>query len=51
MILGFKDRFVPLVKEGSKTHSIRAYGGRRPWRVGDRADCCARPRQKGMRLI
>lgn len=48
MILGFKDRFVPFVEDGSKTHTIRA--GER-WRVGMRADLFARPRQKGMRLL
>jgi len=48
MNLGFKDQFVPFVEDGSKTHSIRA--GER-WRVGMRADCYARPRQKGMRLL
>lgn len=48
MILGFKDRFVPLVESGLKTHTIRA-GNR--WKAGLIADCFARPRQKGMRLI
>lgn len=48
MILGFKDRFVPYVEEGSKTHTIRA--GER-WAAGMRADLFARPRQKGMRLL
>lgn len=48
MNLGFKDRFVPMVEDGSKTHSVRA-GDR--WRVGMRADCYARPRQKDMRLL
>lgn len=48
MILGFKDRFVPLVESGAKRHTIRA--GHR-WRVGMRADLYARVRQKDMRLI
>lgn len=48
MNLGFQDQFVPLVEDGSKTHSIRA--GER-WKVGMRADLYAKPRQKGMRLI
>lgn len=48
MILGFKDRFVPYVMDGSKRHTIRA-GNR--WRAGMRADLFARPRQKGMRLL
>jgi hypothetical protein len=48
MVLGFKDQFVPLVEDGSKTHSIRA-GNR--WRAEMRADLFARPRQKGMRLL
>lgn len=48
MNLGFADQFVPFVEDGTKTHSIRA-GNR--WKVGMRADCYARPRQKGMRLL
>ena len=35
MNLGFKRRFVPLVRDGDKTHTIR--GGKR-WRVGMRGD-------------
>lgn len=35
MILGFKDQFVPMVLDGSKTHTIRA-GFR--WKAGMRAD-------------
>jgi hypothetical protein len=35
VILGFKDRFVAFVENGTKTHSIRA-GNR--WKVGMRAD-------------
>ena len=48
MNLGFNDMFEPFVLDGSKTHSIRA-GDR--WKVGMRADCYVRPRQKGMRLL
>lgn len=48
MILGFKDQFVPYVREGSKTHSVRS-GGR--WKVGMRADLFEKVRQKGMSLI
>lgn len=47
--VGFKDRFVPKVESGEKTHTIR--GRRRDIRVGTRLDLYARPRQKGMRLI
>jgi len=48
VILGFKDQFVPYVREGSKTHSVRS-GGR--WKVGMRADLFEKVRQKGMSLI
>lgn len=48
MILGFKDRFVPYVLDGSKTHTIRA--GQR-WRADMRADLFAKVRQKGMTLL
>lgn len=48
MMLGFKDRFLPMIEDGSKTHTIRA-GAR--WKAGMRADLYARPRQKGMRLL
>lgn len=48
MILGFKDRFVPYVLDGSKTHTIR--GGER-WSVGMRADLFKNVRQKNMKLI
>lgn len=48
MMLGFKDRFVPMIEDGSKTHTIRA-GAR--WKVGMRADLYARPRQRDMRLL
>ena len=48
MILGFKDRFVPFVEDGSKRHTVR--DGKR-WRSGMRADLFAKVRQKGMRLI
>ena len=42
MILGFHDRFVPYVLDGSKTHTIRS--GER-WKVGMRADLFAEPRR------
>lgn len=48
-LLGFKDRFVPLIESGAKRHTIRAE--RPDIRVGMRLDLYARPRQKGMRLI
>ena len=51
MLLGFKDRFVPYVEDGSKTHTIRAFGKRRLFRVGDSCDCYAHARQPDMRLI
>lgn len=35
MNLGFQDQFIPMVEDGSKTHTIR--GGQR-WKVGMRAD-------------
>lgn len=50
MMLGFKRRFEVFVEEGSKTHSIRAKGGR-DWKRGDVADCFVNPRQKTMRLL
>jgi hypothetical protein len=48
MLLGFDRRFETYVVEGSKTHSIRALGKRRPFRVGDRCDCYGDSRQKTM---
>src|SRR4051812_18382725 len=51
MLLGFKRRFAPFVKDGSKTHTIRGYGKRRPWRVGDVCDCYVDPRQVTMELL
>lgn len=50
MMLGFKRQFETYVEEGSKTHSIRAKGGR-DWKRGDVADCFVNPRQKTMRLL
>lgn len=48
MLLGFKDRFIPLIEDGSKQQTIRA-----GYRIkqGDRLDLYARPRQKDMRLV
>lgn len=37
MLLGFKRRFEPFILDGSKTHTIRASGGR-TWRPGMRCD-------------
>lgn len=51
MLLGFKRRFAPFVQDGSKTHTIRAKGKRRPFRVGDICDCYVDSRQKTMRLL
>ena len=51
MTLGFKDPFVPFVRNGSKTHTIRAYGHRRPFRVGDTCHCYAKVRTKKQELI
>ena len=51
MTLGFKDCFVPFVRNGSKTHTIRAYGHRRPFRVGDTCHCFAKVRTKEQELI
>jgi len=48
MILGFKDRFVPFVVDGSKRHTIR--GGER-WKAGMRADLFRNVRQKNMALL
>lgn len=50
MMLGFKRQFAPFVEEGSKTHSVRAKGGR-DWKRGEVADCFVDPRQKTMRLL
>lgn len=50
MLLGFKMRFAPFVEDGSKTHTIRALGGR-TWRVGMSCDCYVDSRQKTMRLL
>lgn len=50
MILGFKRRFVSLVRDGSKQHTIRAMG-KILRRVGMMCDCYADPRQKTMKLI
>lgn len=48
MILGFQERFIPFVEDGSKRHTIRK--GKR-WSVGMRADLYRKVRQKGMKLI
>lgn len=51
MLLGFKSQFIPYVKEGSKTHTIRALGNRRLFREGDVCDCYGNVRQKSMFLV
>ncbi|MFN7999277.1 MAG: ASCH domain-containing protein [Bryobacteraceae bacterium] len=51
MLLGFKRQFAEYVWEGSKTHTIRAFGKRRPFVPGDRADCYCDVRQKGEFLL
>ncbi len=48
MLLGFKDRFIPYIENGTKQHTIRAGARLKP---GDRLDLYARPRQKDMRLV
>lgn len=50
MLLGFKKRFVPLVEDGSKTHTIRAKRKLRP-RAGETCHCYTGLRQKGARLL
>lgn len=50
MLLGLKNRFVPFVEDGSKTHTIRGKRKRRP-RVGETCHVYANPRQKTMRLV
>lgn len=49
-LLGFQDRFVPKVENGTKTHTIRALRAH-PIRVGETLHLYAKPRQMGMRLI
>jgi hypothetical protein len=48
MQLGFKQRFVPMVEDGSKTHTMR--GGTR-WRAGMRADLYTGPYRPGERRL
>lgn len=48
-LLGFKDRFVPLIESGAKCHTIRGF--RAGIKVGTRLDLYANPRQPSMRLI
>lgn len=48
MILGFKDQFVPMVLDGSKTHTIRA-GFR--WKAGMRADLYTGAYRPGARRL
>lgn len=51
MLLGFKRQFAPFVEDHSKTHTIRGFGKRRPFRVGDICHCYVDPRQRTMRLL
>jgi hypothetical protein len=48
MLVGFKRRFAPMVKDKSKRHTIRT-GDR--YRPGQRLDCYVDPRQKTMALL
>jgi hypothetical protein len=48
-LLGFQDRFVPLIESGAKQHTIR--GPRADIAPGTRLDLYARPRRADMRLI
>lgn len=50
MLLGFKERFVPYIEDGSKTHTIRALRGTSP-RVGEICHCYTGLRRKGARLL
>lgn len=50
MLLGFKARFVPMIEDGSKTHTIRAKRKTRP-RVGETCHCYTGLRHKGARLL
>jgi hypothetical protein len=50
MLLGFKERFAPMVEDGSKTHTIRAKRTAQP-RVGETCHCYTGLRQKGARLL
>lgn len=50
MLLGFKQRFVPFVEDGSKTHTIRATRKISP-KVGEICHCYTGLRQKGARLL
>ena len=51
MLLGFKRRFKNPILNRTKKHTIRAYGKRRPFRVGDVCDCYIDPRRKSMELL
>lgn len=50
MLLGFKERFVPMILDGSKTHTIRAKRAIAP-RVGETCHCYTGLRQKGALLL
>ncbi len=50
IVLGFKRRFEPMVRDGSKQHTIRAFRKIAP-RVGDMCHCYVDSRQRTMTLI
>jgi hypothetical protein len=50
MLLGFKDRFHPMIIDGSKTHTIRSKRTLRP-KPGEGCHCYGKVRQKGMHLL
>ncbi len=52
MIVGFKRRFEPYVKDGTKRHTLRdPRAGDRQIEVGDRLDCYGDVRQKTEHLL
>lgn len=52
MTLGCQPQFHPMIRDGSKPFTIRAYrNGDRQWRAGDTVHLFEKPRQKGMKLI
>ncbi len=50
MLLGFQDRFHPMLLDGSKRHTIRAPRKISP-KVGEVCHCYGKVRQKGMHLL
>lgn len=49
-LLGFKRRFVPMILDGSKRHTIRGKRDR-PIKVGEALHCYVDPRRKSMTLL